>query len=173
MRTTSQQRIKWPTPKCPLFRGSTVVRGAWVCEFCLFLFAAASFSSVVGGGTTLTCFLPKPLEFSAEYNESSTVTLKWTVSKVPPNVTCQGSTVFEVRTRLFSSFEDYAGGVRFSRVISFRPAQGNSYTLDISRVPSGSYYIFDIRNEGRADVGSPFMRQTVTSPAFHFGEQGE
>ena len=132
---------------------------------------AASFSGA-GEGDVPPCYLPKPLEFAAEYNESRTVTLRWTVSQVPQNVTCFGSREFEVRTRLFSSFEDFAGRVRFSRVITFAAAQGNAYTLNIRRVVRGSYYIFDIRNRGRAGT-DPIMIQTVTSPAFHFGEQGE
>lgn len=80
--------------------------------------------------------------------------------------------MFKVRTRIFSSFEDFAGRVRFSQVVSFKAAQGNAYTLDISEVAKGSYYIFDVCNKGRADARSLVMTQTITSPAFHFEEQG-
>ena len=106
-----------------------------------------------------------PQEFSTEYNENNTLTLKWIES--PPNAFCPDSKVFVVSTLIFSSFEDLRGVP--SQVI-LGIVQGNMFTLDIRQVARESYYRFSLSNIGL--IEGRFVFQRVESPTYYFGKQG-
>ncbi len=126
----------------------------------------------------LPCFLPRPIKFSVEYNESNTLTLSWATSRLPENSTirtCIGGEVYEVQAKWYASYEDYRSIYRIRGVVDFQTAGGVNYTeyeLDVSRIARGSYFIFCLVNGGQAIQGSPRMEQTTLSPVFQFERQG-
>lgn len=121
----------------------------------------------------LRCFVPHPISFTASYNTTIGITLKWSNQPRPGH--CNGSVDYKVQVAVYDSYSDFALKAPVSRVIDFTsvPPGDTSFTLpsDAALEINSKYYLFNVRQSYERTKGFT-VHQTTDSPLYYFGRQG-